>query len=157
MKNRDTYQNASYLYTRLNTIAHYNNIAAVAVVTEDGLLRECGRYWNYSGYRDLWRDENLDIASELYEKVMDRAERNTVISYEVSTEPLLHEDFPDLIFFHLAYPLLGNKVDKTESCAVMIFTISLDSIIKSQCPDQCHPGRIHHGVPCRRQRNGALS
>ena len=131
IENRDTYQNASYLYTRLNTIAHYNNIAAVAVVTEDGLLRECGRYWNYGGFRDLWRDENLDIASELYEKVMDRAERNTVISYEVSTEPLLHEDFPDLIFFHLAYPLLGNKVDKTESCAVMIFTISLDSIIKS--------------------------
>lgn len=129
--NPSSYQNLLYLDAKLNTIAHYSNIVAAAVVTDSGLLMEYGRYWNKSGYRDLWREENLNIANDLYDKVMDRAEKNTVISYEISTEPLIHEDFPDLIFFHLAYPLLGNKVDKTQSCAAVIFTISLDSIIKA--------------------------
>lgn len=47
---------------KLNNITHnQSNIAATAVVTEDGLLCEYGRYWNNSGYGELWKDENLEI------------------------------------------------------------------------------------------------
>lgn len=121
----------SLLDTKLNAITHYSNIVATAIVTEDGLLREYGRYWNRSGYRDLWQGENLETLYQLYDKVMERIDANTAISYEVSTEPLMHEDFSNMLFFHLAYPLLGDKVDKSESCGVVVFTISLDSIIES--------------------------
>lgn len=120
------------LDSKLNAITHhYNNIAATTVVTEDGLLCEYGRYWDRSGYNDLWREDNLEVLSWLYEEVMERAEENTSICYEASTEPLSHEDFPDMILFHLAYPLVGSNVKKTDSCAVVVFTLRLDMMIQS--------------------------
>lgn len=126
-----TSQTVALLNTQLNNITHYNNIVAVAIVTDEGLVCEYGRYWSRGGYRNLWQGENLENASWLYERVMERIAANTVISYEVSTEPLSHENFPNKLFFHLAFPLLGNKVHKSQSCAVVIFTISLDSIIEA--------------------------
>lgn len=120
------------LESKLNSITHYNNnIVATTIVTENGLLREYGRYWSNSGYDDLWKGNSLTVLTELYEKVMKRAEEKDVVSYEASTTPLLHQDFPEMIFFHLAYPLVGDKVKKTDSCAVVVFTMRLDVMIKS--------------------------
>lgn len=120
------------LESKLNTITHYNNyIVGASIVTEDGLLREYGRYWSNSGYDDLWKGDSQEILTELYEKVMKRAEEKDVVCYEASTTPLVHKDFPEMIFFHLAYPLVGDKVRKTDSCAVVVFTMRLDVMIKS--------------------------
>lgn len=121
--------NMHALEYKLDNIIHYSNIVAVSVVTEQGLLKENGRYWSRSGYKNLWRGENLDIACQLYEGVMQRARDNNVICYEASTVPLQHEDFSDMLFFHLAYPIMGGRVKKMENCGVAIFTINLDAII----------------------------
>lgn len=132
VKNLEAGANVGDLYAleyKLNNIIHSGNIVAVAVVTEQGLLKENGRYWSRSGYKNLWRGENLDIAWDLYEGVMRRVNHNDVICYEASTAPLQHQDFPDMLFFHLAYPIMGEKVKKTENCGVAIFTIKLDAII----------------------------
>lgn len=120
------------LNVKLNNITHYNNIiAATTVVTEGGLLWEYGRYWDNSGYNDLWRDDNPEILWDLYEKVMERTKDKSAVNYEVSTTPLIHEDFPNMIFFHLAYPLVGSNVQKTNSCGVVVFTMRLDLMIQS--------------------------
>ncbi len=120
------------LNVKLNNITHYNNIiAATTVVTEGGLLWEYGRYWDNSGYNDLWRDDNLEILWDLYVKVMERTKDKSAVNYEVSTTPLIHEDFPNMIFFHLAYPLVGSNVQKTNSCGVVVFTMRLDLMIQS--------------------------
>lgn len=120
------------LNVKLNNITHYNNIiAATTVVTEGGLLWEYGRYWDNSGYNDLWRDDNLGILWDLYVKVMERTKDKSAVNYEVSTTPLIHEDFPNMIFFHLAYPLVGSNVQKTNSCGVVVFTMRLDLMIQS--------------------------
>lgn len=132
VENGETVRNLNLLDIKLNTITHYNNnIEAAAIVTEDGLVCEYGRYWNRSGYEDLWKGENLEILSQLYEKVMRRTENKYSMSYEASSLPLFHDDFPGKLFFHLAYPLVGDKVKKTDCCAVIIFTVSLDAMIQA--------------------------
>lgn len=117
---------------KLNNITHYQgNIAATAVVTEDGLLCEYGRYWDKSGYSELWHGENLEVLSRLYDSVMKKTREKTSASYVISTEPLTHEDFPQMLLFHVAYPLVGGHVDKTKSCAVVVFSFRLDRMIQS--------------------------
>lgn len=126
---------------KLNNITHnQSNIAATAVVTENGLLCEYGRYWNNSGYGELWKDENLDILTELYDKVMDKTLERTSSSYVISTKPLIHEDFSQMLLFHVAYPLVGNHVNKAESCAVVVFTIRLDEMIQASALSNAKQG-----------------
>lgn len=132
LENGGGMRDSMVLDSKLNAITHhYNNIAATTVVTDEGLLCEYGRYWDRSGYNDLWQEDNLEILSWLYDEVMKRIEENSSICYAVSTEPLSHEGFPEMILFHLAYPLVGDNVKKTESCAVVVFTLRLDMMIRS--------------------------
>lgn len=120
------------LDVKLNNITHYqSNIAATAVVTEDGLLCEYGKYWDKSGYSELWHGENLEVLSGLFDAVMEKTRERSPASYVISTEPLTHEDFPQMLLFHVAYPLVGSHVNKTESCAVVVFTFRLDKMIES--------------------------
>ncbi len=129
------------LDVKLNNITHYNsNIAATAVVTEDGLMCEYGRYWNNSGYSELWCGDNLEVLSELYEEVMERTQEKSPASYVISTEPLIHENFPQMLLFHMAYPLVGSHVNKTESCAVVVFTFRLDLMIQSSALSNAKQG-----------------
>lgn len=120
------------LDVKLNNITHYqSNIAATAVVTDEGLLCEYGRYWDKSGYSELWHGESLEVLSGLYDAVMEKTRERSPASYVISTEPLTHEDFPQMLLFHVAYPLVGSHVNKTESCAVVVFTFRLDKMIQS--------------------------
>ncbi|MGN0353886.1 MAG: histidine kinase [Muricoprocola sp.] len=126
---------------KLNNITHYQgNIAATAVVTEDGLLREYGRYWDKSVHSDLWHGDNLEVLLALYEQVMEKTKERTASSYVISTKPLTHEDFPEMLLFHIAYPLVGNHVDKTDSCAVVVFSIRLDNIIQASALSNAEQG-----------------
>ena len=126
---------------KLNNITHYqSNIAATAVVTEDGLLCEYGKYWDKSGYSELWHGENLEEILDLYEKVMEKTKERTAVSYVISTNPLTHKDFPKMILFHIAYPLVGNHVNKADSCAVVVFSIRLDHIIQSSALSNAEQG-----------------
>lgn len=126
---------------KLNNITHYqSNIAATAVVTEDRLLREYGRYWDKSGYSELWHGENLEVVSRLYDDVMAKTQERSSSSYVISTEPLTHEDFPQMLLFHVAYPLVGSHVNKTDSCAVVIFTFRLDNMIQSSALSNAKQG-----------------
>ncbi|MDO4515315.1 MAG: hypothetical protein Q4B72_14955, partial [Lachnospiraceae bacterium] len=134
-------RDAMRLDIKLNNITHYqSNFAATAVVTEDGLLCEYGRYWDKSGYSDLWHGENLEEILELYEQVMEKTKERTAVSYVISTNPLTHEDFPKMILFHIAYPLVGNHVNKADSCAVVVFSIRLDHIIQASALSNAEQG-----------------
>ena len=126
---------------KLNNITHYNSdIAATTVVTEDGLLCEYGRYWNNSGYHELWRGDNLEVLTRLYEEVMELTQIRSAASYAVSTAPLTHEDFPQMLLYHIAYPLVGSRADKTASCAVVVFSMRLDRIIQSSALSNAEQG-----------------
>ena len=59
------------LKNELSRISHYSDdIAALAVVTKDGLLYEYGRYWNANGLPELWSGENLAVLYEMYDAIM---------------------------------------------------------------------------------------
>lgn len=126
---------------KLNNITHnQSNIAATAVVTEDGLLCEYGRYWNNSGYGELWKDENLEILEKLYDKVMEKTLERSSSSYVISTKPLIHKDFSQMLLFHVAYPLVGSHVNKADSCAAVVFTFRLDKMIQSSALSNAKQG-----------------
>lgn len=125
------YRDTMRLDIKLNNITHYNrNIAATAVVTGDGLLYEYGREWDNSGYSELWQGDNLQVLTELYEEVVEKTKDKAAACYAVRTEPLKHRDFPRMILFHVAYPLVGSHVDKTNFRAIVVFTMRLDEMIE---------------------------
>ena len=85
-------RNRILLRETLSEMASYSNsIAAVTVVTEDGLLQEYGRYWEYGGYGNLWVGENLEDLNEMYRETMDLLKRKSGIRYCVRERPGAHE------------------------------------------------------------------
>lgn len=117
------------LKEQLNLMIHYsNNIAAVAVVTEDGLLQEYGRYWEGGGYSNLWTGESLKILDDLYRNVMDLLHSSSTIRYYVSEEPSVHESMPNVRLFHLALPLVGGSSNIKGVTDVVIVSFRMDSI-----------------------------
>lgn len=114
----------------LNSRTHFNNqITALAIVTENGLLCEYGRYWSQSGYGKLWKGENLEVLNRLYDQTIERASVQGAGKYQISTEPISHENFDDMVLFHVAYPLLGDHVDLKDSSIVVVITYELSDIV----------------------------
>ncbi|MCF0134120.1 MAG: histidine kinase [Blautia sp.] len=128
-----TIRSMQRLSSRMASVTHFRgDIAATAIVTEDGLLCEYGRHWKNSGYADLWTDAYLEELKKLYDGVVERAKAKMVVSYEIGTSPMKHESFPDMTFFHIAFPLIGEHVRKEECHAVVVLTLRLDSMVRFQ-------------------------
>ncbi|MDO4339824.1 MAG: histidine kinase [Eubacteriales bacterium] len=118
------------LKEQLSLMTHYsNNIAAVAIVNEDGLLQEYGRYWAASGYANLWTGESLETLQNLYKDVMELLDSSSSIRYCVSEEPFEHESMPKARLFHLALPLVGRSSNWSAVTDVVVVTFRLDSIV----------------------------
>ncbi len=120
------------LTSELTSICHYaGDIAAVAIVSEDGLLREYGRYWTGSGNTNLWIDENLPVLEELYSDVMERLQYDMIGRYCISTKPAFHTGLPDMTLIHVALPLIGSNTRFDNVSQVIVFSFRLDSIAES--------------------------
>lgn len=124
-------QSQKDLTSELTSISYYaGDIAAVAIVTEDGLLKEYGRYWTGSGNADLWRGENLQVLERLYSDVMERLTYDMVGRYCISTKPAFHEGLPDMALIHIALPLMGGNTSFDNVSQVIVFSFRLDSIVQ---------------------------
>lgn len=120
------------LVSELTSMSHYaGDIAAVAIVSEEGLIKEYGRYWTASGYKDLWIDENLVVLEELYSGVMERLEYDIIGRYCISTKPAFHTGLPDMTLIHIALPLMGSNTRFENVSQVIVFSFRLDSIAQS--------------------------
>lgn len=110
---------------KLDSISHYSdNIAAIAIVTEDGLLYEFGRYWRRSGMPAFWSGERLAVLSEMYERVLEKTENRKAGYYHVSTQPALRESLPQMRLFHIAVPVLGNyRLENVNAALVLSFDL----------------------------------
>ena len=123
-------RNRILLREALSEMASYSNsIAAVTVVTEDGLLQEYGRYWEYGGYGNLWVGENLEDLNEMYRETMDLLKRKSGIRYCVRERPGAHESIPQTNLFHLALPLMGGSFNWKNVDSVVVVTFRMDTVI----------------------------
>lgn len=122
-------RNRFVLREALNAMANYSNsIAAVTLVTEDGLLQEYGRYWEYGGYGNLWVRDNLDELAALFHKTMALADHKSGVRYCVSERPGVHEGLPQTSLFHLALPLMGGSSNWMSINTVVVVTFRMDAI-----------------------------
>lgn len=129
--NNSSIQSQKDLTSELTSISYYaGDIAAVAIVTEDGLLKEYGRYWTGSGNANLWRGENLQVLEKLYSDVMERLTYDMVGRYCISTAPAFHEGLPDMELIHVALPLVGGNTSFDNVSQVIVFSFRLDSIVE---------------------------
>lgn len=120
------------LTSELTSFSYYaGDIAAVSIVTEDGLLKEYGRYWTGSGYTNFWIGENLQVLEELYSDVMERLEEDMVGRYCISTKPAFHTGLTDMTLIHIALPLVGGNTSFDNVSQVIVFSFRLDSIVQS--------------------------
>ena len=123
-------RNRFVLREALNAMANYSNsIAAVAVVTENGLLQEYGRYWEYGGYGNLWAGENLEDLNALFQGTMDLLKQRYGIRYCVGVQPSAHEGLPQTGLFHLALPLMGGSSSWENIDSVVVVTFRMDAVV----------------------------
>lgn len=118
------------LKEQLSLMTHYsNNIAAVTIVSEDGLLQEYGRYWVASGYSNLWTGDSLEVLHNLYKDVMELLDSSSCIRYCVSEDPSGHESMPKVRLFHIALPLVGRSSNWDGVTDVVVVTFRLDAVV----------------------------
>ncbi len=118
------------LKEQLSLMTHYsNNIAAVTIVNEDGLLQEYGRFWQGGGYSNIWIGDSLDILNALYENTEEILKNSHPIKYCVSQEPSSHASMPGVRLFHLVLPLVGGSSNLNKVTDVAAVTFRLDSIV----------------------------
>ena len=118
------------LDNKLDNISHYSDhIAAIAVVSEKGLLYEFGRYWSRSGMPQFWVGENLTVLDDMYQGVLKKIESWQVGYYYVSTEPSLRETLPRMRLFHIAVPVLGKNNALESVNAVLVISFGFEEIV----------------------------
>ncbi len=131
------------LGTELNSISHYTeDIAAVTVVTDEGVLLEYGRYWAGSGYKNLWTDETQDLLMDLYKREQDLLKGASDVRYCVATEPLAHPNLPDMQLFHMAVPLIGKTASYEKAEAVIVLSFRLDNVFEAAALAGTHRGEL---------------
>lgn len=114
----------------MRRMAQYaTSVAAIAIVTEDGLLQEGGRYWIESGYEDLWVEEYQPILKDLYDEVMEKVRQSSGSRYSISEFPLSHRSLPGVGLFHFAVPLLGGSSSWESVDKVLVITFRMDAFI----------------------------
>ena len=120
------------LKNELSRISHYSeDIAALAVVTEDGLLYEYGRYWNANGMPSLWTGDNLPVLDKMYEGVMQNLKANKAGYYYVMTEPVWRNELPRMNIFHIGFPLIGMYSSLSKVEAVVVVTYKMENIART--------------------------
>ena len=120
------------LKNELSRITHYSeDIAALAVVTEDGLLYEYGRYWIATGMPSLWTEENQPVLREMYEGVMQNVKSHKAGYYKVMTEPAWRNELPKMNIFHIGFPLIGTYSSLAKVEAVVVVTYKMENIART--------------------------
>ena len=120
------------LRNELSLMTHYSeDIAAVTVVNEAGVICEYGRYWDANGTPKLWTGENLDIAKGMLQQVLARLKSRTPGYYYVSAEPAWRVDPPRMNLYHIAFPLIGTKSNLDQVDAVIIMSYHLQNIART--------------------------
>lgn len=131
------------LTTELHKISHYSgDIAAAAVVTDDGVLLEYGRHWARSGYGNLWTGEALENLEELYSRERELIQGASDVRYCVATEPSVHQNLPDMQLFHMAVPLIGKTANYEKAGAVVVLSFRLDNVFKAAALAGTHRGEL---------------
>ncbi len=114
----------------MRLMAQYSNsIAALALITENGLPEEYGRYWSGGGYENLWTGERLEIIRDLYRRVMELLKSKNGIRYCVSEQPLDHVSLPNVGLFHLAFPLVGDSSNWDSVNMVVVISFRMDALV----------------------------
>ena len=120
------------LKNELSRITHYSeDIAALAVVTREGLLYEYGRYWNANGLPALWSGENLPVLDEIYEGVMQNVKTRKAGYYLVMTRPAWRNALPTMNVFHIGFPLIGAYSSLAKVEAVIVVTYKMENIART--------------------------
>ena len=120
------------LKNELSRITHYSeDIAALAVVTREGLLYEYGRYWNANGLPPLWTGENLSVLGEMYEGVMRNVKTHQAGYYQVMTKPAWRDTLPTMNIYHIGFPLIGSQASLSKVEAVIVVTYKMENIART--------------------------
>ena len=121
------------LTSEMTSISYYaGDIAAVSIVTEEGLLKEYGRYWTGSGSNtNLWSGENLQILEKLYSDVIEGLKYDRVGRYCISTNPASHSELTEMTLIHIGLPLMGRNTSYDGVSQVIVFSFRLDSIAQA--------------------------
>ena len=120
------------LKNELSRITHYSeDIAALAVVTKDGLLYEYGRYWNANGLPALWTGDNLAVLAEMYDEVMQNVKTHKAGYYQVMTRPAWREALPTMNIYHIGFPLIGTYSSLAKVEAVIVVTYKMENIART--------------------------
>ena len=120
------------LKNELSRITHYSeDIAALAVVTKDGLLYEYGRYWNANGLPALWTEDNLAVLAEMYDEVMQNVKTHKAGYYQVMTRPAWREALPTMNIYHIGFPLIGTYSSLAKVEAVIVVTYKMENIART--------------------------
>ena len=120
------------LKNELSRISHYSeDIAALAVITEEGLLYEYGRYWNANSLPGLWSAENLPALQDMYNGVIQRLKTHQAGYYQVMTRPAWRTALPAMNIFHIGFPLIGTYSSLSKVEAVIVVTYRMENIARS--------------------------
>lgn len=134
IKNEQFHMTASdhhSLKDKLKKITDYSDdIIAITVVTNDGLLYEFGD-WYSSSKPGLWVGSNLPILEKIYFDVMENLKNKDVGYYQVATEPSKRNADPSTRIFHIGFPLIGSYLSLSKVEAVIVVTYKFVNIVKS--------------------------
>lgn len=120
------------LRNELSAITHYSeDIAAVSVVGESGLICEFERYWDSNGTPILWSNDNLDTLMDMYRAVLRSLENRGTGYYYVSTEPAWRTDPPVMNLYHIAFPLIGTQNNLRHVEAAVVISYRMDNITRT--------------------------
>lgn len=118
------------LRTQLSQYTLYASTISIAVVTEEGLLQDYGRYWSGSGYDSIWSGAALEQIQLFYTEVMELMIKANSIRYSAGADPVMHENIRDMQMFHVAVPLVGNQVKWDDVDTVVVVSFRLDQIFE---------------------------
>ncbi|MCD8216442.1 MAG: cache domain-containing protein, partial [Clostridiales bacterium] len=127
----DTALASSYteIVEELSTLTHADdNMVAITLATEDRVILEYGQYWYGSQDLNLWRNENLDIISDIYDTLSKQLETGSNRRFCSGTEPRYHNTFPDMQLFHIAAPLITGE-DSADVQVMVIVSFRMDTMV----------------------------
>lgn len=117
------YLNLKYI---LSGEDYLNNIAAVAILGENGLICHYDRY-NSNNF-SIWRDkENAAILQEMSIYLLGVNQSGVFPRYVAFTEPGKYKSNLDSRIFHVAYPLTGGKESLKKVKYALVITYTMDT------------------------------
>ena len=74
----------------------------------------------------MWDDDNDKYLREMFQEVMNNTNNYYIPLYMASTEPSVHRRILTCAFFHVAYPLIGNRTGLKKVKNVLIVSYNMD-------------------------------